>query len=399
MKNLSTYVKNIEEKGFSKNNIVVEHRSNNPKRDFLFVNKAQCMHIPNSPNEIISMCKLLAKEVEKTVNMNDYKKILVIGFAETATAIANLVADNLPSCKFVMTTTREDIPYGKRIVEFKEEHSHAPQQLLITYEHIDIFTDFDYILFVEDEISTGKTILNFIDVIQKSQKHKEQIKYGVASICNWQNAESATKFKEKEIDVISLIKGELISPDLKMDIEYCRSNPFNNHSFKKAAVSDIFTYNMAEERMGHAPNRNLKPLYKKITSELQANMLHGGYGFNIKIRVIGTEECKYLAIKAAEYLDTFYMDHTCRFRTICQSTTRSPIDIISVGNPKDGIISKYQVPSLYEKERNVYIYNTDYDVDINMIVTDIIMTDAAKQRFKDILGNNCIFISASEVNI
>ena len=64
IKKIDNYIKNIKEHGsFSKDNIVVEHRSNNPKRDYLFVNKLQCKHIPASPSKMVAMCNGLADMV------------------------------------------------------------------------------------------------------------------------------------------------------------------------------------------------------------------------------------------------------------------------------------------------------------------------------------------------
>ena len=42
IKNPETYIKDIDDTLGYASDITVEHRSNNPKRDFLFVNKKQC---------------------------------------------------------------------------------------------------------------------------------------------------------------------------------------------------------------------------------------------------------------------------------------------------------------------------------------------------------------------
>lgn len=53
---------------------------------------------------------------------------LVIGFAETATAIGAVVAERIaPDCVYVHTT-REQFPAANQWIEFLEEHSHAVEQ-------------------------------------------------------------------------------------------------------------------------------------------------------------------------------------------------------------------------------------------------------------------------------
>lgn len=393
MSDIREYVDNIVQNGkFPIDNIIVEHRSNNPKRDFLFVNKAQCMHIPNKATEITAMCKELADMVNKKAVG---KNILAIGFAETATAIGNLVADNLNGCSFVMTTTREEIYYGTAVIDFKEEHSHAPSQKLMAYDNFNI-GEYDYILFVEDEISTGKTILNFVKEIEEYAKGNgcnEALKFGVASVCNWMTEENHAKFAAKNIDVFCLISGTLKNADKKMNIADLRTAPFNDNVFEKKYISSVTTASFVEERLGHKPNRNVIPLFNKCKAEIAEYIIKNELSlvdYN-NIRVIGTEECKYPAVKLAEHLQ----EKIQFLNVFCQSTTRSPIDVAHLSG--EYITSKYCVQSLYEKDRNTYIYNVDAKYYLNIIVTDAVITKKVKKSFKRILGKNCIFISTSSL--
>lgn len=400
MKKLEIYVKDIDDThGFSQDNIVVEHRSNNKKRDFLFVNKAQCMHIPGDPDGTINMCKLLAKRAEQMTK--EYKKILVIGFAETATAIGNLVADFLPNCAFVMTTTRENIPFGEKLVVFMEEHSHAPNQQLITYPYINIYNDFDYILFVEDELSTGNTIFNFIEALEekaKKQKIEKTLKFGVASICNWMNVYNIKEYQKRNIDITALIYGELKDVQMKMDISDYREAPFNKQ-LNPIAVSNTLTFSKVEERLGHIPNRNLSIVHKYVEKILYNWEIANKITIN-SIRFIGTEEFKYHIIKIGERLKKGVSPLRALnpIKILCQTTTRSPIDVISLKDGENNIISKYQVPSLYEAGRNNYIYNIDEKVDVNVIMTDVEIPEEIKKEFINLLGDNTLFISISQID-
>ncbi|MFN4150261.1 MAG: phosphoribosyltransferase domain-containing protein, partial [Candidatus Sericytochromatia bacterium] len=101
----------------------------NKKRGFLFVSKVLGKHIPCKPSAMKKVHKLLAEKLK--LELKDfYTPTVVIGFAETATGIGNGVYDelNLPN-SFYIHTTRYQLSFPK-LAEFKEEHSHAPSQLL-----------------------------------------------------------------------------------------------------------------------------------------------------------------------------------------------------------------------------------------------------------------------------
>ena len=79
-------------------------RDNNTKRKYLVVNRLQGKHIPVKPSDFFGMTDALADIVCEA-----YKdeKLLLIGFAETATAIGMAVASKLDT--LYMQTTRENI--------------------------------------------------------------------------------------------------------------------------------------------------------------------------------------------------------------------------------------------------------------------------------------------------
>ena len=134
----------------------IAKRENNNKRNYLIVDPLQGKHIPVSPSRSLGLFSDLAKTVEE-----EYKdeRLLVIGFAETATAVGAGVAIILDA-KYIQTT-RENIPDVEYLF-FSEEHSHATEQKLVKNDIDAVIKDIDRIIFVEDEVSTGKTIVNII---------------------------------------------------------------------------------------------------------------------------------------------------------------------------------------------------------------------------------------------
>lgn len=378
IKNPRTYIDDInDELGYCKD-ITVEHRSNNPKRDFLFVNKKQCKHIPCKPSDMINMCNTLADKVNKQLAENnkeyDNLSILVIGFAETATAIGTIVGDKIEKAKYILHTTREDVENSKEVITFEETHSHATtQKLLISDDNSFNFDDYNYILFIEDEISTGNTILNFINAFETQHNVDERgqkirnIKYGVASICNWQDKRMKQTFEVAGIDTFALIQGKLKDVTLKMfDNEPARlkettvSAECGTMDYSSFIPRNVRTY--FENRTGHKVNRtiadeNLKKTFREIYDEYK--------GFH-SIRVIGTEEFMEIPIRLANYFEE--RGH----EVVCHATTRSKIDVLDsyFDGEADGIKSRYQVPSAYEDNRQTYIYNMEEHSDLVLIVTD-----------------------------
>lgn len=83
----------------------VARRENNRKRNYLVVNRLQGKHIPVKPGEALAMFRALA---DKLRGLYEKETLLVIGFAETATAIGAAVAAELGAD--YMQTTRELVP-------------------------------------------------------------------------------------------------------------------------------------------------------------------------------------------------------------------------------------------------------------------------------------------------
>ena len=86
----------------SENDLIrIAKRLNNNRRTYLLVNPLQAKHIPVSPSKALQMMTRLGELVSS--KYNDSR--LVVGFAETATAIGAVVAKELSDdCMFLHTT-------------------------------------------------------------------------------------------------------------------------------------------------------------------------------------------------------------------------------------------------------------------------------------------------------
>ena len=125
----------------------------------------------------------------------------MVGFAETATAIGAAVAIECQAA--YMQTTREVID-GVDYLYFSESHSHATEQKLVKTDLDKIIGKTDRIIFIEDEVTTGNTILNIVRLIQKT--YAKPVSFAVASILNGMNEEALENYKNLKIPVHYLVK-------------------------------------------------------------------------------------------------------------------------------------------------------------------------------------------------
>ncbi|GHU52140.1 hypothetical protein AGMMS49975_07350 [Clostridia bacterium] len=326
--------------------LALARRENNTKRTYLIVNKRQGKHFPCDPADTLKYFEELGRLVaEDCIGEN----VVVIGFAETATAIGAGVASCIPNSTYYHTT-REEVK-ALEIVTFKEEHSHAVNQAL--YSRDGDFTKFDRIVFVEDEVTTGKTINNFLAALKPLLR--EDVKISVASLVNGFGASNEIKFGVSyyylyKLNDINLAKKADAYSNFNKDTEYV---PAEN-----AEIRHIGGMKNPREGVVFAD-------YLCACKELFIDNISGS------VLVVGTEEFMYPALLLAKNIGG-----DVKF----QATTRSPILPCSErGYP---LFSRYVLRSCYDGERKTYIYNlAKYD-------NVVIVTDAkeGKRGLCDLCG-------------
>lgn len=257
----------------------VEERIKNTNRPYLLENTRIGKYAPVAGWAPVDCFKDLALQVKIPTD----KKIIVIGFAETATALGMAVAMQLHASHTLlyMSTTREQL-VGEPLVEFSEEHSHAKQHYL--YGDPALFASYDYVLFVEDEVTTGNTICNCIKAL--SSKFP-QLQFGVAALLLCTDEESEQKLRAVGCrDLFYSYKGVIEGADRDVAVEYSTrvitaKMPDTRH------LTDLKEYSIAFEN-----------LLTKLPDSLHQPTLF-----------LGTEECQYAALLlsytySADYLTT-----------------------------------------------------------------------------------------------
>jgi len=329
----------------------VARRYKNSKRQYLLVNPLQGKHLPVSPTVALEMMKTLGQKV----SADFFDSSLVIGFAETATAIGAVVASELSEETFYLQTTRENFSADNNFIEFFEEHSHAPEQKLFAEGFALRLEKTSAVIFVDDEFSTGKTLLNIVRSLKEKFPALAEKKIVAASIINRLSAENESKLRDENIFCKYLVKlsdadfnvsdTEIFAPKVLTPIK----NLPENISFCKLNFS-------LNPRLGVS----IKKYFKQC--EENANVIKNLVeGENNSVLVMGTEECMLPAIITGKILEQ------CGFKTVTHSTTRSPIGISLEKNYP--VREGYVVKSLYDSERTTYIYNLNY-YDTVIIISD-----------------------------
>lgn len=348
--------------------VAIAKRENNKKRSYLVVDPLQGKHIPVSPKAALDLFRELASKVK---NAYQGERILFIGFAETATAIGSQVAISVGG-KYIQTTREviDDVNY----LYFSEAHSHATEQKLVREDIESVIKDVDRVIFVEDEVTTGNTILNIIHIMQKEYGN---IKFAVASLLNGMNDECLKIYEDMAIDLHFLVKtnhdsyteiadsyicnGEYIEPDYSEN----KVNQLNiDGSVNARRLLSTYDYHKAVEELW-------KEICKKMTVNKDKSYL-----------VIGTEESMYPAIYIGEQIEKIAKS------VKTHSTTRSPISVSN--DEKYPLHTRYEIRSMYDGERVTYIY------DIAKYDEVIIITDSKHDEKKGVYSlinairkNNC----------
>lgn len=331
--------------------VKIAKRKNNNKRKYLVVNKIQGKHIPVSPKKALQMFKLLAEKLKKY----EGEKLLLIGFAETATAIGAAVAVEL-NCKYIQTT-RETIT-GVDYIFFSEAHSHATEQKLVKNDIEQIIDNIDRIIFIEDEVTTGNTIKNIITILKNN--YKSTINFSVASILNGMDENSKNDFSENNIKIHYLIKTDHSKYEkITQKYEYAENNYKLNENKIKKEYKDIKIKGAIDSRRLINSDKYIKAcnnLWEEIKNKEQNKT-----DKKQKILVLGTEEFMFPALYVANKIEK--ENNTVYFH----ATTRSPI---LESKEKDYPIHKtYELRSFYDKNRVTYVYELD-KYDKCYIITD-----------------------------
>ena len=337
--------------------IAAAARENNPKRSYLAVNRKQGKHVPVRPGEAFDLYRRLADEIR---DVYEGETLLVIGFAETATAIGACLAAELET--LYMQTTREDLP-GVSYLYFSESHSHASEQRLVREDLEKAMERAERIVFAEDELTTGNTILSAVRAIRRTFGEKAQtLRFSVISVLNGMDDAAMRTYEEKKIGLHYLIRSD--HGRYAREAAACRADGFYHDAVLADPREDVQLTEICIPG-GMNPRR----LVKASEYRRGCAMLAGRVREKVSLQkgetvlVLGTEECMYPALCLANMLEEE------GYSVKSHATTRSPIVVSREAFYP--LHSRYQLASLYDGARKTFIY------DLDRYGCVIILTDAA----------------------
>lgn len=330
-------------------------RYHNTKRSYLLVNRRQAKHLPSKPEETLLMMRALGEKIRASYPETH----LVVAFAETATALGLMATEGIGGHCLCLTTTREAVAGVTEWIEFREEHSHATEQRLDGNAFQKALAETKTVVFLDDELSTGKTIRNMVQELSARFPELAGKTRIAASIFYRLDAENEASMTALGIAPVYLVR--LPQRDYEGEAAH----------FMVAPATSAVPVEAKEEEMRLTAAISLDPR----TGVVGASYIQRWRTFAWKallsilkrvvppdhVLVLGTEECMLPALLIARAWDAAGYD------VRCHATTRSPIGIST--EPEYPIREGWQLPSFYDASRTTYLYNLAH-YDLVVVVTD-----------------------------
>jgi hypothetical protein len=186
----------------------------NPKRAHLLVSNVLGKHVPQSPAVVYGHGFALGRRVRDLLGAEDSARAVVLGYAETATGLGHCVADGLGTAP-CLHSTRRPVPGVARAGGFEESHSHATSHLLLPEDPALLAGDGPLVL-VDDEFSTGNTVLNTIRDLHARYPRRRYVIVALVDMRSPADAGRLTDFAEEigaRIDLVTAASGTVRLPE------------------------------------------------------------------------------------------------------------------------------------------------------------------------------------------
>lgn len=355
---LNIITEELHEKYSSVHDLIAFASRENKKRGFLFVSKILGKHIPVKPS--------VMREAYDTIAdmMKTKAPTLVVGLAETATGLGAGVADSLSKMidepVHYQHTTRHHLE-APRWFEISESHSHAVSHIVYEPkpELMDGVMQSEDLILIDDEISTGKTLLQLAQEYMLKLPKLKTVK--LFALVSWLDAEKQAWFESEmkafaektglelpSLEFHSLMKGSFT---FEKDEEFQRDLPA--HTDKELATE------ASSEDYGR---RVIKMPFKvddwSMLVDESEDKRHLFKNSPVGVSFVGTGEHLYVPFLMAEMTEKSGND------VVFQSTTRSPITLDKTTIKRKHIVEVTRTDSLGEPSPMVhhYIYNLDADL-------------------------------------
>ena len=308
----------------------------NPNRGFLFVSRLLGKHIPVKPSTMTATYDQLLQQLY----FAEDEKLLCLALSETATCLGagvySKIKGKYPDLDTYFQQTTRYACANDFMLSFKEEHSHSTEHLIHYPKDSELYASRTTLLLVDDEMSTGKTLLNLLLALEpKLPKLKRVI---LCSLTNWMPTASYSKieatFPRLKIEFPALLYGTF---SFEQHSTFQPKNPIPKLDITQNFCDQI---QRLESRIGYTSDTRLR-----LEASQRCLQLSTKLPTTQPILVLGTGEFAY-----APYLLACELEDR-GFSVWFQTTTRSPI---LFGN---AIQSKRTFKDNYNQGIDNYLYN------------------------------------------
>ncbi|MFE5046802.1 phosphoribosyltransferase [Streptomyces sp. NPDC056637] len=186
----------------------------NPKRAHLLVSNVLGKHVPQSPDVVWRAGYDLGLRVRELLGDDAARRAVVLGYAETATGLGHSVADGLGLAPY-LHSTRRPVDGVARAGGFEESHSHATSHLLLPEDPRLLAGDGALVL-VDDEFSTGNTVLNTIRALHERYPREHYVIVALVDMRSPDDRDRLADFAGEigaRVDLVASASGTVKLPD------------------------------------------------------------------------------------------------------------------------------------------------------------------------------------------
>ncbi|MFD5747650.1 phosphoribosyltransferase [Streptomyces sp. NPDC127033] len=344
----------------------------NPRRAHLLVSNVLGKHVPQSPAVVHGTGVRLGERVRELLGA-EAGRTVVLGYAETATGLGHAVADGVRDATY-LHSTRRAVAGVATAGGFEESHSHATSHLLLP-EDPGLLASEGPLVLVDDEFSTGNTVLNTIRALHDRYPRRW---YVIVALVDMRSAADQGRLAEfaaeigARVDLVTLASGTVRLPDGVLE----KGQALVARHEATAPVSAPLPAPVPGQRpAAEAPERASRIRISRVALEWPAEVPDGGrHGFTPahragleaalpamaravatelgdvrRVLVLGFEELMYAPLRLAGELERTYeaegeAGHGATAPEVRYSTTtRSPV--LAVDDPGYAIRSRLVFPA------------------------------------------------------
>ncbi|MGW5069682.1 phosphoribosyltransferase [Streptomyces cyaneofuscatus] len=189
----------------------------NPKRAHLLVSNVLGKHVPQKPSVVYGAGYGLGERVRALLGAEEARRAVVLGYAETATGLGHAVADGLRDAPY-LHSTRRPVAGVAQAGGFEEAHSHATSHLLLPEdpELLAGGAEASTLVLVDDEFSTGNTVLNTIRALHEAHPRERYVIVALVDMRSPADRDRLTAFAAEigaRVDLVTRSSGTVTLPE------------------------------------------------------------------------------------------------------------------------------------------------------------------------------------------